>query len=154
MRFAVVLSLLALGYLVVFRPLEARIAAAKEQLTREQTRAATCREIEHLEKALNAGNRRVMQCAQFNEWVEAVVDATRQANLLVQNMELRDTSSLGTYSVITLKIELQGSYFGFLHLVRWAEDSGRANRIDQLRLKREPGYLYGNLELRGLVRRK
>lgn len=153
LRLVVVGALWLLACLLLFRPLEAKIAVTRQRLEREKARSETLHQIEKLKQQVNLCNRHVMPCDQFNEWVQSIVDKTRETGVLVRNMEMKEVKKLGPFHVIFLKLELEASYYPLLALVEWLEDPQRANRIDNLRVKEESGSLSVNMELRGLVER-
>jgi hypothetical protein len=150
-RAGVLICLWLLGYGVVFHPLQSRILAARKSLNTELARAAAADQIKELEEQAKLCHERVLCCEQFNEWAQGVIDRTRVSGLRVRNMEVHDIRKLDPYHVVAMKLELEGTYGQALDFLSWAEDPGRTNRIDVLRLKRESDYLCANLELSGLV---
>ncbi len=151
LRLSVMGAMWLLGYSAMIRPIEKRMLASREELSRQQERAETVSGIAHLSQQIEDCGERVMHCSHFNEWVQAVMHATRGEKLLIRNLELRDTWELGPYHVIALTIEMEAHYHGLFRLVEWIESPARANRIDELRITREDDHLYVTMSVMGLV---
>jgi Tfp pilus assembly protein PilO len=132
-----------------------KINEANAQLVVETKRVAICMEIENLQKQLDFCNKNVLSYAQDNEWVESILAETRTVNLLVASMETRagETSTHGPYSVLVLRMQVQGTYLEMLKLLRWCDSPERIVRVDSLKIDRNAGYLDCEVSVRGLIKR-
>jgi hypothetical protein len=151
LRFSVMGAMWLLGCSAMIRPFTTRIENFRNELSRQQDRAETIASIVNLNQQIETCGERVLRCGHFNEWVQSVMHATRGENLLVRNLELRDTWELGPYHVISLTIEMEAHYHGLFRLVEWIENPARANRVDALHITRDNDYLYVTMDILGLV---
>lgn len=155
LRFVCVAILWIVGYGFFISDQNKKINEANAQLAVETKRVAVCKEIENLQKQLDLCNKNVMLYAQDNEWVESILAETRTVNLLVASMETRagETATHGPYTVLVLRMQLQGTYLELLKLVRWCDSPERTIRVDSLKIDRAAGYLDCEISIRGLIKR-
>jgi type II secretory pathway component PulM len=132
LRIGVMLLVLVLGYVAVYMPLTERIAATARRLEREQKVLGFAEGLEQLQKQYRTFADRVPQQTDTKEWVQYVLQGTRQFPVKVTTLDCRDPRSVGPYRVIILQIELEGQFLELNQFLKWLEANGRLLRVDEI----------------------
>jgi Tfp pilus assembly protein PilO len=132
LRIGVVILVFALGYAAIYMPLMEQISATARRLEREQKVLGFAENLEQLQKQYRVFADRVPQQTDTKEWVQYVLEGTRQFPVKVLNLDCRDPRAMGPYRVITLQIDLEGPFMELNRFLAWLEANRRLLRVDDI----------------------
>jgi Tfp pilus assembly protein PilO len=134
LRIGVMVGVFLLGYVAIYTPLNDQIAATTKKLERDKQRLEIAKNLESLQKQFRVFEDRVPQQADSKEWMQCLVEGTRQFPIKLTKIDCRDTRLVGPYKAITMQMDLEGTFADLDRFLGWLETNKRLLRADDLRL--------------------
>jgi hypothetical protein len=151
MRLAVIVLVTGLTLGGLYYPLSGEIGLQRAAVASEKDRLDTIRDVESLRREVKAFRSRIDKQSDTNEWVQYLLDGSRQCGVRLRGMETKEPRAVGPYTAVVLVMEVQGTYPQLQAFVEWLEQSERLLRVDALRMEKLPGTVVMKINLLGLV---
>ena len=151
MRLAVVFAVAALGVGGIYYPLSGQIAEKRAAVAAEKERLETVQQVESLRRDVTEFRSRVGKQSDSNEWVQYLLDGSRQVGVRLRGMETKEPRKIGPYMAVALQLEVQGTYPQLRSFVEWLDQSNRLLRVESLRIERTPSVILMKIYVLGLV---
>jgi Tfp pilus assembly protein PilO len=133
LRIGVMASVFLLGYVAICMPLNDQIDAVTKKLARDQNLVDLAINMEQLQKQFRGFSDRVPTQTDTNEWMQYVIEGTRQIpSLKVNNYISRELKQVGPYNAVVLQINMEGSFDDLNRFLVWLESNRRLIRIDTI----------------------
>ena len=134
LRVFIAATVLLVGYVGVYMPLDSSITETTRKLDEEEKRLGVAKTIEYLRDQQKQYRDRVPVERDPNEWVAYVLGKIRTLPLKLVALEAKTPQDIGPYKAVVINCELEGGFFDIDSLVRWIEFNDRLLRIDSLRI--------------------
>lgn len=134
LRLLVLGTILLVGYMGVYTPLDDQITATAQKIARERKLAELAADLEQLQAQCNSFAKRLPQQADGKEWMQYMLDGIRSFPLKLTKLDNLATQRLGPCQMVALKIELEGSYYDLDQFLRWLEANPRLFRADEINI--------------------
>jgi len=141
LRIFVVGIVILVGYGGVYMPLKERIDKTNRQIELEQRMQDLAVDLNRLEKQCRVFDKRLPINTDGKEWMQYVNEGILRFPLKLTKFNSLEPIPVGPYKAITLRIELEGTYFDLDQFLRWLETNPRLFRIDDfsIGLSKKPG---------------
>jgi Tfp pilus assembly protein PilO len=139
LRICVIAIVLLAGYAAVYLPLSSRIAKTTKKLAWETKAIEQAADFESLQKQYLALEQRVPSQTDSKEWVQYVLEGIRHHALKMSQFDCREPKPFGPFKVVTLQIELGGTFFELDKFLRWLESNERLFRVDSVSIGSSQG---------------
>ncbi len=144
LRIALVVAMLVTWYVAVYSPIRERIDASAKEQAKSEAHLAVVREIEALKAQAAKFRDRLPPKSDANEWVEYVLGGIREIEALkLLKLEPQGVRKHGPFDVLTLRIEIQGTFADLDAFLVWIEANPRLFRVDAVNLKPPIGFSGG-----------
>lgn len=135
LRIALTGMILAVGYALIYLPLDGAAEDLRRKTQAEQRRAALARQVEKLRAQYARFKDRLPPRADPNEWVQYVLGGARGLPLKLITLDVEPVRELGPYRVVVLRIELEGTFRDLQRFLAWLENNQRLFRVDTVKLE-------------------
>jgi Tfp pilus assembly protein PilO len=132
LRIFVIGAILAIGYGVIYMPLDEQIRDANNKLVKERKLAALATRLEALQTQCKGFEKRLPPQADSKEWIQYMLDGVRRFTLKLGKLDCLPPKNVGPYKAVILKLELEGTYYELDRFLRWVEANPRLLRVDDI----------------------
>ena len=136
LRLRVVITglVLAVGYVGIYMPLGGRVEELRRDLSGERTLQSLATDAEYLRAQVDMFQDRLPKDADTNEWVQYVLEGTRQFPLKLINMDSDKPKRVGPYQAVALRVELEGAIHDLESFLYWLETNQRLFRVESAKI--------------------
>lgn len=128
--------ILLVGYVGLYMPLSGRIDDTARKLSKERARYALIEEVERLRAEVDKFQARLPEKTDTNEWVQYVLEGSREFPIKLINLSTRSPERVGPYEAVVLHVEVAGTFHDLDSFLHWLETNERLFRVDSARIAR------------------
>jgi len=128
--------ILLVGYVGLYMPLSSRIDDTARKLSKERARYALIEEVEGLRAEVDKFQARLPEKTDTNEWVQYVLEGSREFPIKLVNLGTRSPERVGPYEAVVLQVEVAGTFQELDSFLHWLETNERLFRVDSARIAR------------------
>jgi Tfp pilus assembly protein PilO len=127
-------SFIVIWYGSAYGPLAGMTEETLQAQEREKKHLSLARDIEALRDQVKRFQGRLPSNTDPNEWVEYVLTAIRKHTVKLVTLDPQGTRQHGPYSLVVLRIELEGAYPDLEKMLYWIETNERIFRVESVRI--------------------
>jgi Tfp pilus assembly protein PilO len=134
LRLCVMAVMLGIGYVAVYLPFDASIAATTRKLAEARKRLTLADEVEVLRREFRTVQPRIPSNPDVSEWLQYVLSGLRQSPIRLDSFNPDPPKALGNYQLLTIKIRASGSFADLDQFIYWLESNPRLFRVDNVKM--------------------
>jgi len=134
LRVFITAVMLGIGYFGICMPLSGRIDETSKKLNQERKRQRLAEDVRHLEQQVAKFELRLPEGTDSNEWVQYVLDGTREYPMKLASLDSDAPKRVGPYTAVVLRMEIEGDYRDLDSFLCWLEGNERLFRVDSARI--------------------
>lgn len=134
LRVFITAVMLLVGYFGAYMPLSGRIDETTKKLNQERKRQGLAEDIRYLEEQVAKYESRLPEGTDSNEWVQYVLDGTREYPIKLVSLDSDKPRRVGPYTAVVLRMGIEGDYRDLDAFLGWLEGNERFFRVDFARI--------------------